>query len=131
MFRAGKYTGTDNTKKDLQKLHDKAGPIIGDALFEEVRDVEVPECQIATPVLTGNLQSTVRAVGPFIVDKKVSVKVLAGDATSDQYALHVHEDMDANHATGGPKYIERPLKEAAPHMKDRIAKRIDFNKALR
>jgi len=35
-----------------------------------------------------------------------------------------HERLDYKHSVGGPKYLERPLLEAASGMGERIAKKI-------
>jgi hypothetical protein len=102
--------------------------VFADALFEEVVENEVPECKRECPERTGDLMDTIHAEGPFINGKKIFVKVLAGDLLTDDYALRVHEDLEAVHEKGGAKFIERPIKEAAPFMKDRVSKRIDLSK---
>jgi len=127
-FVGGRFVGSNKTKADLESIEKKSIQVFADALFEEVVEVEVPECVKETPEDTGNLRDSIRAVGPFVNGKKISVKILAGDAATDDYALHVHEDLEAVHSVGGAKYIERPVKEAAPFMKDRVAKRIDLSK---
>jgi hypothetical protein len=53
----------------------------------------------------------------------VSVTLSYGGPASD-YAVVQHERLDYKHSVGGPKYLERPLLEAASGMGERIAKKI-------
>jgi hypothetical protein len=92
--------------------------------------IEVKECKRATPVDEGDLQAGIHMEGPTSVGKDITTHITT-DPAQDEYAWIVHEDLDANHTTGGPKYIEQPLREARPHFPDRIAARIDLNRAMK
>ena len=76
------------------------------ALEEELRrrigPVWLAEASRRTPVDTGHLVSTLRPV--------VDGLTLTLGASAD-YALAVHEDLTAHRVTGGPKFIEIPLRE--------------------
>jgi hypothetical protein len=47
-----------------------------------------------------------------------------GRRTAD-YAIQVHEDLEAHHNEGQAKFLESTLKEAAPYMADRVIRRLD------
>lgn len=92
--------------------------------------VEAKECAAVTPVDKGKLKKSVRAVGPQREGRSVKTAVVAGEDGSgaEDYALAVHEDLDAFHPNGGQaKYIEGPLNQSSSSMGARIAKRIDLN----
>jgi hypothetical protein len=55
---------------------------------------------------------------------------VAGGGTVD-YALIVHEDLEAFHRVGQAKYIESVLNESKRSMPARIAKRIDLKKVVK
>jgi hypothetical protein len=95
---------------------------MADALMMET-EVEATEARRRTPVKTGLLRSTVRAEGPYIKNGVISTAVSAGSAAAD-YALPVHEDLEAHHRVGEAKFIESTLKESAPHMGRRVARRL-------
>lgn len=46
---------------------------------------------------------------------------------AEDYALIVHEDLEAHHATGQAKYLESVINESTPYMAERIGKRIQLN----
>lgn len=100
------------------------------ALYQEAV-IEEKECKRRTPVDTGALRASVQAVGPERDGTTIRAWISAGtEGPAADYALIVHEDLEAFHKVGEAKFIERPLMESAPYMADRIAKRIDLNKAL-
>lgn len=99
---------------------------VGSGLYQELRDVEVPECQRIVPVLTGALHDTIRAIGPFFEGNRISAAITAGSDEVD-YAEKVHEDLDAFHPHGQAKYIEEPFLEARPFLGARVAKRMQLS----
>ena len=116
--------------KDLTKLAAKIQDEFAIAQLQETI-VEAKECRRVTPIDTGLLRASVRAKGPVREDRTVKTWIVAGEQGSgaEAYALIVHEDPDAHHPVGAWKYIEHPLKESAPYMAQRIAKRVDVNRA--
>jgi hypothetical protein len=124
---ASKFTGCDAARRDLAKIRKGAPTEFGTALVTEL-EIEAVEVKRRTPVKTGSLRSTIRVVGPVQQGKKITATIEAGDVAVD-YALPVHEDLEAVHPVGEAKFIEGPLKESAPFMPARIAKRIDLNNA--
>lgn len=127
--RHSTYRGTDKARSDLRKIRNGAPKEFRQALYQEISQVEVPECRKRCPKDTELLSTTIRATDP---GNTLQVYVVAGEQGSgaEEYAMIQHEDPDLNHPNGGEwKYIENPLKEAAPHMPARIAARIDLRRA--
>jgi len=127
LARASTYTGADAALKDLSDLQVFAPDRFAKALYQEAQ-IELKEIIKETPVDTGALRATLVLEGPFREGRRIWVVVSAG-GPSVTYAFIVHEDTEAFHKVGGAKYIERPLRESAPFLAERIAKRIDLNRA--
>jgi len=122
------FRGADKVLANLTKLQAFAPNEFAAALYQEAL-FEAKECMKVTPVDTGALRATIHVEGPFREGRRIWCNVVAG-GPSAEYALIVHEDPEALHTVGGWKYIEYPLKESAPFMLARVAKKIDLNKAL-
>ena len=84
--------------------------------LREFAETEMTEAKRRTPVDTGVL----RASG-FVSPVEDGVRLAYGGAASD-YAIYVHENLDANHPVGEAKYLERPVLEALPGLAERVAK---------
>lgn len=117
----------------LKKLKAFAPDMFARALYQEAQ-IEATECKKNTPVLTGNLRATIHVEGPERQGRRIWCTIVAGEGGAGgkvaEYALYVHENLEAFHKVGGPKYIEWTLNASAPSMAARVAKRIDLNKAL-
>ena len=122
------FKGADKALSDLTKLEAFTPSAFQTALYQEAQ-IEATECKKRTPVKTGNLRASIHVEGPYRDGRKVWCFIVAG-GIAETYALIVHEDLEAFHETGEAKFIERPLKESAPYLAARIAKRIELNKAL-
>lgn len=94
----------------------------GAALREEA-EIEMTEAKRRTPVLTGALRASGHVTGPTAAADGVEVKLAFGGPAAP-YALAVHENMEAFHANGEAKFLERTLNESVPHMAGRLARRI-------
>lgn len=114
--------------------------VVVKAFYQEMQ-IEVTEVKELTPVwnparrvppghVPGSLRASVRLEGPFWDGNKVSFKILAGNDVA-YYALWVHEDLDAYHATGQAKFIEQPLKQSGPYMPSRVAARVDWSQVFK
>lgn len=114
---------------DLRKIAKNSKKVFGAAQMAET-EIEAKECRSQTPVDEGTLRGTVHAEGPVWEGDTCVTEIVAGGPAAD-YAIYVHEDLDAYHAVGNAKFIERPLLEAMPFMAKRIANRIDVKKLLR
>lgn len=119
------FKGTANAKRDLKNLRLVAPDQFAKALYQEAQ-IELKEIKQRTPVDTGALRASERVTLPQRDGRRIFVEVLAG-GPSAPYAFFVHFDEEAYHAHGEALFIERPLRESAPYMADRIAKRIDLN----
>lgn len=122
------FRGADNAIRDIRKLRAFGPDEFARALYQEAQ-IEVTEIKKVTPVDTGALRASITLEGPVREGRRIYVTVVAG-GPSAPYAFIVHEDLEAFHKVGEAKYIERPLAESAPYLADRIAKRIDLNRAL-
>lgn len=122
------FNGADKALQDLKKIQLFSPDEFGRALYQEAQ-IEATECKKVTPVDTGALRASITVEGPVREGRRIYCTISAG-GPSAPYAFYVHEDLEAFHKQGEAKYIERPLQESAPYMPDRIAKRIDLNKAL-
>jgi hypothetical protein len=120
--------GVEEMKARLLRLAAEAPKEVGRALYEEAK-IEEKESRERTPVLTGALRASHETSKPRI-DRDISVTIRVG-GPSAPYALPVHENLDAFHKVGQAKFLESTLLESAPYMAQRIAKRIDLNRAAR
>jgi hypothetical protein len=92
--------------------------------------IELREVVRRTPEDTGDLRNTERVEGPERDGNRIIASIVAGGGTVD-YALIVHEDLEAFHRIGQAKYIESVLNESKRSMPARIAKRIDLKKVVK
>lgn len=122
-----KFVGAEAMLKRLQQLREQLPDHFANALRQEA-EIEATECKRVCPVDTGNLRASIHVEPPHREGRKITCAIVAGGA-SEPYALTVHEDLFATHKVGGAKFIEGPLNESASHMAQRLAERIDLNKA--
>lgn len=96
----------------------------GRAMFEEL-EIEMAEMKRQTPVDTGALRGTGHVEPPRYAGRDISVALGFGGPAAP-YATRVHEDLEAFHAVGNAKFVERPLMESAPHLPERIGRRLNL-----
>ena len=108
-------TGIAEVNAQLAKLVERDQQAAVQALREEAETIMTDSKQ-RVPVDTGVL----RASG-FVSPVEDGVRLAYGGAASD-YAIYVHENLDANHPVGEAKYLERPVLEALPGLAERVAK---------
>lgn len=94
------------------------------ALYQEAQ-IELTESKRRVPVDTGTLKSSAHVIGPDHVGNKFIVTLAYGGAAED-YAVIVHEDLEAFHPVGQAKYLESVLLESAPYIAGRLARRVDL-----
>lgn len=102
---------------------------VAKALYQEAQ-IEMTESKRRVPVDTGTLRASGFVSEPEHPGTQVSVTLSYG-GEAEQYAVIVHEDLEAYHLVGQAKYLESVLKESAPYMAERLARRIEFNKLFR
>lgn len=101
------------------------------ALRQEA-EIEATEVKRRTPVDKGTLRGTVHVVGPVregLLGGTLYVMIVAGGPAAP-YAVFVHEDLDAYHEVGQAKFLESVILESRAFMLQRVARRIDLNRAL-
>ena len=98
------------------------------ALRERVRDaqkaeayIELAEMKARTPVKTGDLQADGRVVQQ-VFGSGFTVGWRFGGGRID-YAIYVHENLEAHHPVGQAKYVESVLAESRSHLARRVAAR--------
>lgn len=74
------------------------------------------EANKQVPVDLGNLKASsyTKMIGPLIVQVGYTA----------EYALHVHEDLEANHTVGNAKFLENAEKETRSQRLDIIKKEL-------
>lgn len=120
-----KLRGQKELQAQLRQIAKGSTAEFGRALYAEVKQVEFPETQKLVPVKTGDLKASGRVEGPEIKGKQITVRIIY----DMPYAMIVHENLEAFHPNGQAKYVEQPLREAAPHLPSRVAKRISLKRA--
>lgn len=114
--------GAGDMIKTIQKIASKFPDNVATAIYQEAQ-IEMTESKRRVPVDTGILRSTGYVDTPVRAGRSISV--ILGYNT--EYAIYVHENLEAFHPVGQAKYLESVLNESTPHMMDRIAKRIHFD----
>lgn len=83
-------------------------------------NIELTEMKRQTPVDIGTLRDSGQLDVQWVRGSTLTIEWGFGGAAED-YAIYVHEDLDAWHRVGNAKFVERPLKEAEPYLMARIA----------
>jgi hypothetical protein len=133
----GKIFGQKELIAKLKKLAETQPDRVAAAIFAEA-NVEMTEskkrCPVwnpERPVPAGHAPGSLRASGTVHPPKrewrKISVQMSYGGAAVF-YAIFVHEDPTAFHATGEWKYLESVLNESQPYMAGRLAARVHLDK---
>ncbi len=133
-----KLTGVAEMARKIQSISSKL-PYSAAAALRMEAEIEMTEAKRRCPRSPGG--GTLRASGfvaePTQEGRKISVVLGFGGAARD-YAVAVHEhlsehsppswqgkeELDWTIPGTGPKFLEGPLKESAPHMGNRIARRM-------
>jgi len=121
--------GAEAIAAKLRQLVARLPEEAANALFEEAQ-IEMTEAKQRTPVDTGALRASGRVHPPKIVGHDISVALTFGGPAVD-YAIVVHEDLDAVHPVGQAKFLELTLNESRPHLLQRVARRIDLDRLVR
>jgi len=131
--------------RDLQDMLNKLGQASlkegAAALYQEAL-IEQKESMRRTPVDTGALRASHMTERPVIVEREATVRIVVGGPAGEKflsfakkggavnnpqgYAFYVHENLDADHKVGQAKYLESTVKESAPFLPGRIAKRMQM-----
>jgi len=97
----------------------RAALAMGQSLYREGAEAFAAS-QREVPVDTGILRGSGQLSKPFLMGKDLVVEIKYGGAAAD-YALIVHEDLEARHNQGTKaKYLEDPVKRQVIGMGDRL-----------
>lgn len=114
----------------LKGIAEKYPDRIGKALFMEAQ-IEMTEAKRRTPVDVtppmphpGLLRSTGHVDQPERSGRHISVTLSFGT----EYAVYVHENLEAFHQIGQARFLSSVLEESQPYMAERIARRIRLDK---
>ena len=117
----------------LRAKKEKLSQNVRRALFEEAK-IELAEMKRRTPVWNparpvpkGHIPGSLRQSGrleDLTTEAPFEVSFVFGGYRDVDYALWVHEDLEAHHAIGEAKFITSVLNESRPFMARRLADRI-------
>lgn len=104
-----KLEGTERLERLLKKMSDLGQTrALKEALYAEANTV-LNESKKIVPVDLGNLKRSGEVERAVTSGTSVEVSITYGGAASE-YALIVHEDMNARHKNGqSAKYLEKPF----------------------
>lgn len=115
--------GTKELQRALEKLGKQALPEAGKALYAEA-ELIMTDSKKQCPVDTGTLRSTGYVEQPEASGDQVTVQMGYGGPAAP-YAIWVHERLDLRHnPPTKAKFLEDPVKAAAPKLPARLAKRL-------
>lgn len=131
--------GSDRFRQLLRQLGPKYREAVKQALREEAEEISA-KSQENTPVQYGALKGSHQVGEPTVEAGKIGVTISVG-GPSAPYALAVHEHLsehsppswkaaeDAGRpvrfTTGGPKFLENAVTEAADGFAERVGERIE------
>lgn len=121
-----KLRGVDAMRAKIRKIAANLPNKVGAALYREA-EIEMTESKKRVPVDTGTLRASGMVSEPVKENGQISVTLSYGGAAKD-YAIPVHENLEAFHPVGQAKYLESVLNESRPHMLERLANRLDLGK---
>lgn len=121
----------DRPLRDMLKRLGDAGPqVAGGALYREGWRIMTQSKEDFVPVDLGALKSTGDVSLPETRGDRIEVVLGYGGPAKTRtrdgkdyvgYAIVVHEDLQAQHTVGGPKYLERPVLQAERGLGGRLA----------
>ena len=128
-----KITGDKKVIANLNKLARRAPIGAAAALFQEAEKVMTESKESFVPVDLGVLRVSGKVAQPDITPLGASVTMgYGGEAAAYALAIHEHPSPASppswaggvNFKRGGPKYLERPLRNAIPGMAVRLGVKI-------
>lgn len=113
-----KWSGFQTALQGLKDAEDLFPEAVGVGLYLEGEQI-MSQSKRETPVDTGRLRSTGYVAPP--VRRGTQILVVLGYGTN--YAVFVHENLQARHKVGKAKYLQDPLEAAYVGLGMRVAKR--------
>lgn len=133
IIRERNLRGVDEVRRNIGKCIKEFPKVVIRAAKAEM-EIEKRESQKITPYQTGKLHDSHEIIGPEIVSGgSIHTGLAAGiyDGVELDYAVPVHEDLEAFHPHGQAKFLEETWNAAAPHLAKRISVRININDLLK
>lgn len=121
--------GVQELRRSLLSASKRVDDESGRALVPEAEALK-KKAQARTPVDTGALRDSFEVSRPKQSRGVVSVEVRAG-GPSAPYAAKVHENMEASHAKGEAKFLQRPTLEARGRLLRALAGRFSLRRVVR
>lgn len=114
-----KVRGHKRILRNLRIASRRYEDAVGSAIYLQAQSI-MAQSKRLVPVDTGRLRAT-GYVGP--PERRGLFRVIVQAGYGTEYAVPVHEDLDARHTPGlTAKYLEKPTTTAAPKAALRIAK---------
>lgn len=120
--RAFELDGVDQMVRRFRDIQPGVRAAALQAINEEGNEV-MTEAKRQTPVDTGSLRASAR-VEPVAAGRDKVEVVLSFGGAAREYAVYVHEDMNARHTNGKAKFLEDPLKARASSFVNNLRLRI-------
>jgi hypothetical protein len=99
----------------------RAMPEMGKQVLREEAELTITDAKRQTPVDTGALRSS--GFADSVNDDGMAAVMQFGNSSVD-YALVVHEDLDARHPSGNAKYLENAMLSRQPGMEARLGAKL-------
>ena len=120
--------GALDMRLKLQRVRERLPQRVAAAVYQEA-SIEMTESKQRVPVDTGTLRASGRVSEPEVTADRVKVLLSFGGA-AEEYALIVHEDLEAFHVVGQAKYLSSVLDESAPYLAERVAARVNLSELV-
>jgi hypothetical protein len=101
----------------------RAYPKAAERALYRFAQIEMAEMKRRTPVETGTLRDSGIVDRPEWKGDALQIELGFGGA-AEEYALFVHEDLEAFHKVGQAKFMESVLNESEPYFAERVGKDI-------
>lgn len=115
--------GARELRNKLVRAGSEAGKIMSIALYQEAEKI-MSKSKKQVPVDTGALRGTGHVQLPQKLGNNIQVKLGYGGPAAE-YAVYVHENLNARHKVGKAKYLEDPALEHARNMGDRLQAKVE------
>jgi hypothetical protein len=112
--------------KQLQEKNENVMEALSSALYMEAENIMTKSKESYVPVRAGTLRASGYVESPKVTGTSVEIKLGYGGAAK-AYALYIHEapqNWNWSVSGTGPKYLEKPAREAAQGMGERLVKRL-------
>jgi len=118
------WEGLDKLQADLGSATREVRRGAARALKREGEKIMTTSKQRFVPVDLGPLRASGFVQPVVIVGNRISVTLGFGGAAS-AYALIQHENMEFQHTRGGPKFLERPVNNAARRVAVAVGRAVE------